>query len=280
MNLLERLVQAVPPLEPFVNRFYPVRERRELRKAIAWLAPRYGLADVPLPKVGRGESDYQTSEREWLERDGDRVASWSYEISLTPDADLQTVGEEAGHYLHALCNQALDVRVHLTPWPATREGALDYLLMRNWEEFIGAYAGTAYALHQGQSVPTFKEWCFNERASFRERASQLAALRQEEAEAAYSDGRTERIEALKKEHSEDEWSLLEHMMGYRVVDEVLPHDRDGRRLAEFARYTADEARAFLDRHAAWRRYWRVVERAYGERIAALVEHHVPGTLDV
>jgi hypothetical protein len=242
------------------------RDRERVRDAQRFLEPLFGLDRMPLPAVRRGPQSSLVFDQPSILPSRRR-----YAILLEPRENVAVHGEEAGHYLHGLANPGLETRIHFGPWPRTREGALEYLALRNWEECIGALAGTLYASHRHGKVEANRNWLRRRKRECREMLATLDALCLEEQEAAYSRHRARRMDRLRKEYAEDEWSLLEHACGCRAADDILAADPFGNRLAELVRYDGEQVRAYLDGFRSWRRYWQVLERQYGGRLVELLD---------
>jgi hypothetical protein len=250
------------------------RERRETARALEFLAPLFGLKAVPpMPRLRRGEKSFQSTQYEPKRTGGMAVTVRRFSITYDPCPDPDTIGEEAGHYLHAVANQPLEEAIHEASWPPTEAAARDYLRLRNWEECIGGMAGTLYAAHCRYRGVQNMEWAQAKRRECRHLEGRIGDWRKVEPDCSHA---ADHIRELQGRYDEYEWSLLEHVPGYRAALGLLQADPFGSRMQEYARYGPDEALRFLDGLRSWRRYWSVLERSYAGRFLDVILKNEPG----
>jgi hypothetical protein len=167
--------------------------------------------------------------------DGKRkVVARRHAIMLEPDADRETAGEEAGHYLHGLANIPLEDAIHFDFRPSTRDATLGFVALRNWEECIGRYAGLVYARYCGERLEPV-------RARYAGNASALRGERPWR-----SDG--------------EAWGDLTHIPGYCAADDLYTADPTGACLGRLARLPPADAVAEGLKLEGWRALWPYVER--------------------
>jgi hypothetical protein len=231
-------------LDDIIRAFAPSEEDQNVRHAIGYLAPKF-CASGHMPGVARGEQSRCESFRKYVEEGGrQRIIGRRHELFLEPGADRATYGEEVGHCLHMRANPALDDAVHFDFRPSTRDEALRFVELRNWEECIGRYAGLVYAKYCGEQV----------RSAHEEYPEHYAAMEQG-------------LGQLKESNA---WSLLTHMTGYGVADELLAKDPWGAGLAQLARVPPKEVPAYVRTLESWRRQWAPVERRHAAHAEYLV----------